>query len=297
METADYSIYLPPSATEEAWGVGVAAAGHTRVPAGVAYPPGPHPADHALSWVRGRVLRGGVQIVYISEGCGVLDADRAGGRRRIAPGTVFQLFAGVWHRYRPDPASGWVEDWLELRGPVIDRLMATGQLCADRPVTRVGYSPEVSDLFRRCHRLVRDRPDGFESLLGAIGHELLVRVQAAESPGSGRRSGSDGVQRAMSLIANGLAEPVSMDRVADAVGMSYTRFRRAFRDETGMTPKGYQLQLRLRRAEDLLARTPQSLKEIAASLGFDSASHLSADFKARTGVAPGTWRRRHGGVG
>ena len=298
----DYRTYLPPSAElVETWGVGVTAAGHTRVRPGSTYPAGRHPADHALSWTTGRVLgRGGFQVVYISQGAGVLEADQAG-RADIGAGTVFQLFPGVWHRYRPDASDGWTEDWLELRGPAIDRLADRGVLRADRPVCRIGHSPPVLDLFRRCHHLARAQPVGFQPLLGTLGLELLAQVlpidPAASGATVGPTSARDDVERARSLIAGRLSDPLSMEQVADEVGMGYTTFRRAFRAHLGVTPKQYHLRLRLQRAEDQLANTDRPLKAIAAHLGFDSPSHLSADFKARTGVSPTAWRHRARGYG
>jgi transcriptional regulator GlxA family with amidase domain len=60
----------------------------------------------------------------------------------------------------------------------------------------------------------------------------------------------------------------------------------------GISPKQYHLRLQLRRAEELLANTTKSVKEISQILGFDSPYHLSAVFKAHTSLAPSHWRER-----
>src|SRR5206468_3667841 len=101
----------------------VTAAGFTRVKPGMAYPPLRHPLDRLFTWSTGRVLNV-YQVVYITAGSGSFESQAD--PRRILPisaGNAFVLFPGVWHRYSPDPAVGWVENWIELRGEAVDRLL------------------------------------------------------------------------------------------------------------------------------------------------------------------------------
>ena len=65
-----------------------------------------------------------------------------------------------------------------------------------------------------------------------------------------------------------------------------------FKAQTGISPKQYQLRIRLHKAQDFLANTSKSVGEIADILGFDSAFHLSKQFKDSTGLAPQAWRKR-----
>jgi len=53
-----------------------------------------------------------------------------------------------------------------------------------------------------------------------------------------------------------------------------------------LTPKDYVGQIRMARAEEMLAGTELSVKEVAARLGYHSASHFSLDFKRAHGVSP-----------
>jgi transcriptional regulator GlxA family with amidase domain len=57
-----------------------------------------------------------------------------------------------------------------------------------------------------------------------------------------------------------------------------------------MSPRQHYLNARLQKAQDLLANTSASIKEIAEILGFESAYHLSHQFKSRVGVSPRQWR-------
>jgi AraC-like DNA-binding protein len=76
------------------------------------------------------------------------------------------------------------------------------------------------------------------------------------------------------------------------VDVGYSYFRQAFKAQTGLSPKQYQLQIRLQKAQDLLANTSKSVGEIAEILGFNTAYHLSSQFKQHIGLAPQIWRNK-----
>jgi hypothetical protein len=117
----DYRRYLVKPPESEAWGIAVTGCGRQTCPAGSPYPPAGHPADHHFSWANGRVLGAG-QIVFIAEGRGVFES-RATGRVDVPAGTALVVLPGVWHRYAPDPETGWTEQWIELQGSTPDRLL------------------------------------------------------------------------------------------------------------------------------------------------------------------------------
>ena len=100
------------------------------------------------------------------------------------------------------------------------------------------------------------------------------------------------VQRAQLLIARRYHERINVERLAGELHIGYSSFRQVFKAQTGLSPKQYQLQIRLRKAQDFLANTSKSVEEIAEILGFDSPYHLSNQFKKQVGFAPQIWRRR-----
>jgi AraC-like DNA-binding protein len=289
----DYAAYLPGGRVADPWGVSLEAAGHTCIRPGTAYPPAPnrHPDDHLLTWARGRVLSS-YQIVYISQGKGLFESSRSG-RRQITEWTAFLLFPGVWHRYEPRQATGWVEDWIELRGAAMDRLMRSGVITPRRPVFHIGPQPEIMDAFRQCHEAARALPPGYHAVLGTMGLQILARILAAAATTlrNETRVGRS-IRRAQTIIADAASRALAMEEVAEQVGMSYSYFRRAFKARTGLAPKQYHLQARLRRAQEMLTNTAWPVRHISSVLAFDSPFHLSADFKARTGMSPTQWRAR-----
>jgi AraC-like DNA-binding protein len=91
-------------------------------------------------------------------------------------------------------------------------------------------------------------------------------------------------------LANELEESIDMRQLARALGLSYSHFRRAFREQTGYAPWQYLTRQRLLRAQVLLKASDATLDEIADQVGFSSGFHLSAKFKKAYGMAPSNWR-------
>jgi AraC-like DNA-binding protein len=288
-----YNAYLGiPGRQEEPWECTATSVGYERVQPGSPYPPRRHPVDHHFDWDHGRVLSA-YQLVYVTEGQGAFESEVSPKCHSIEAGAVMTLFPGVWHRYAPDPKTGWVEQWIECCGPAFDRARSSGLLRSDRPVRRVGFPPELLQAFERCHALAQQRSTGVQALLSTMGlHLLSVLLRAAQRHPGAPRPMDHKIAQAQGLLARRYHEPLSVERLARELNVSYSSFRQAFKEQTGISPKQYQLQIRLHKAQDFLANTSKSVGEIADILGFDSAFHLSKQFRDSTGLAPQAWRKR-----
>ncbi len=99
--------------------------------------------------------------------------------------------------------------------------------------------------------------------------------------------------RAWNAIYRILAEyagPLRVEELARMVGVSTVRFRKLFRAATGVSPKQYIVDLRLRKARVLLQTNPRlTVKEVAEQTGFGDPHHLHATFRELYGTTP---RRR-----
>lgn len=287
----NYFIYLPNRKSHDPWECVATSLGYSKIPPHHDYPPLRHPVDHHFTWANGRVLQA-YQIIYISEGRGVFESEGLTKRWRVGSGSVLLLFPGVWHRYAPDDKTGWAEHWIECSGGCFDRARETGQIDPGRSVLRIGFVPDLLLCFDRCHSLAQRLSRGSQALLSTMGiHILSLVLEAARLRRSAHLRGDDFVQGAQWLIMEKYQERIRMQEVASTLRIGYSRFRQAFKSRTGLSPKQYQLQARIQKAQDLLLNTPMSVKEISLVLGFDSPYHLSRQFKHHVGLAPRYWRQ------
>ena len=88
------------------------------------------------------------------------------------------------------------------------------------------------------------------------------------------------------LMENNIEEPMKLDELARHVGISRRQLERIFQKHLNCVPTRYYLQLRLRRARELLLRTPKSIVDVAFSCGFVSAPHFSKCYRDFFGKPP-----------
>lgn len=98
---------------------------------------------------------------------------------------------------------------------------------------------------------------------------------------------------AMAFLEKYFADPALTNRqIADCAGISEVYFRRLFRQAYGITPKQYILEVRIRKAMQLLAEQGASVTAVAEQCGFSSVYHFSRAFKAFTGYTATAYRQR-----
>ena len=286
-----YSRYLPVEPDAIAWGAHVVDCGFGEIPAGSLYPAGAHPTGYLFTWERGRVLSE-YQMVYITRGKGVFES-KSSGRIHISEGQVFILFPGEWHRYRPLKNTGWDENWIGFDGEYARHVMSRFFTPAE-PALRVGYDEELLRLIRSTAELMQTVPTGYQQMMASHVIEALARIRAlAMRTRTARGSHEKTIQQARILFMEQADREIKLDKMARSLGMSYTRFRAAFRIHTGFSPRQYHLQIRMNKAKALLNESDLTIGEISERLGFSSIYYFSRLFRRKIGHSPNAWRRRH----
>jgi AraC-like DNA-binding protein len=96
--------------------------------------------------------------------------------------------------------------------------------------------------------------------------------------------------RAKDLADARYAQPLDVDDMAEAAGLSRAHFSREFRRTFGESPHGYLLTRRLERAAALLRNTDRSVAEICFSVGLRSVGSFTSSFGRVYGRSPTAYR-------
>ncbi|MDC0948095.1 GlxA family transcriptional regulator [Gammaproteobacteria bacterium] len=99
---------------------------------------------------------------------------------------------------------------------------------------------------------------------------------------------------AVSLMESNLEEPIGLDELSQHVGLSRRQLERLFQKHLQCVPTKYYLELRLRRARQLLLQTSKSIVDVAFACGFVSAPHFSKCYRDFFGIPPRDDRRMRG---
>lgn len=96
--------------------------------------------------------------------------------------------------------------------------------------------------------------------------------------------------RAKDLADGRYVDPLDVDDLARAAGLSRAHFSRAFRRAFGESPHAYLLTRRLERAAAMLRYTDRSVADICMAVGLQSVGSFTSSFRRAYGQAPTGYR-------
>src|SRR6202022_4131041 len=122
-------------------------------------------------------------------------------------------------------------------------------------------------------RVRNDRDRQYIPLRAQIGvsHETLIRVAQ--------------------LMEQNIEKPMPLDEIASATELSRRQIERLFKRHLNCVPKRYYLQMRLRRARELLLQTSMPIIDITTACGFQSPPHFSRCYRTQFGCPPSAERQ------
>ncbi|WP_438348554.1 response regulator [Paenibacillus sp. FA6] len=168
----------------------------------------------------------------------------------------------------PDRLSELLDDSFQA---VLDRLKVKGHNYTGTDANiEVGAFVEINERFRgRIHSLTDDlalRRGGFKDLMA----------------------------EAKAYIEQNIAKEVTLEEVANLVGLTPNYFSLYFKKATGVTFINYRMTKRIALAEKLLALPHYRIVDVAHEIGYEDYSHFAKTFRKVNGLTPTEFRSRLG---
>lgn len=283
--------YLVSSERDKLWGLTVDTVGYSHIAPGFdIYPPlVGHPQYYYFDTRQGRILEN-YQLIYITQGKG---------HYYTAPGRSLPIVAGDmliippyrWHSYLPDPETGWDEYWIGLRGGNLDERFSNGCLDPEHVVYSIGLREDIIQLYRQGIELAIDESAHYQQALAGVGNMILGK--AVYYAGNRHRENSPIVEkmnRARMIMRESCFKGITPEQVAEQLHMSYSWFRKMFREYTHVSPARFLMELKMQKAKNLLLNSPLSIKEVAYAVDYEDASHFVSLFKKYTGYTPARYK-------
>ena len=100
------------------------------------------------------------------------------------------------------------------------------------------------------------------------------------------------VRAAVDFMQANFQRTITLTEIAKAISVSDHHLSRIFKSETGFPPIDYLIRFRLEKARQLLRTSFLSVKEVMASVGYNSKGHFARHFKKRFGVTPSEYKKQ-----
>ncbi|MCO5236835.1 MAG: AraC family transcriptional regulator [Chitinophagaceae bacterium] len=285
-----YYKYLPITNTEREWGFYVNTVGYSITNPREAYPPAnDHPSPHQFTWNKGRILDG-YYLVFISKGSGTFESALTA-PKTISEGTCFLLYPNVWHRYKPDLNTGWEEYWVGFNGLYPTHIMKNIFKNPENPFFEIGLNEPFLVIFQRLLDTVRNGLPGYHQVVSGITLEMLAMLyNISTHKHQSQNKDLQLIHKAKFLLRESLEQSIDIPKMVRELPMGYSKFRKLFKEETGISPHQYYLNLRINRAKLLLQTTELNINEIAYHSGFESEYYFSKFFKKKVSLSPTEFR-------
>jgi transcriptional regulator GlxA family with amidase domain len=219
--------------------------------------------------------------------------DRTGVTLGAFSGGIFPLARAGLMEGRPCSVHWCYEAAFKVDFPTV--------LARDATIQREGRRVTVSGagaVFDLMLRLIEERlgRDCMTEVACWFQHPFVRDADASQKVPVARAGGTTDalpavIREAIRLFETHVEDPLRIPDVASAVGLSGRHFERMFKRETGQSPLRFYHQLRLTKARQRVLYSNDSLREIAASVGYMTSSPMVRHYTEIFGVSPQDERR------
>ncbi|SEB40009.1 helix-turn-helix domain-containing protein [Paenibacillus sp. GP183] len=213
-----------------------------------------------------------------------------GEEKRVKAGDLAIIKSDTPHQYGTRKGQNWNFQWVHFI-PSAQKI-SWMQL----PEFPKGFFRQSIDntyihkrIYRVFKRIIYDNrqagPLSDDLCMNALNEILLLILQNIKKPIDPR------VADVIHILTERLTEPLQIEALAQAVGLSPSRISHLFKTETGLSIVETLIQMRLRQAALLLQHSTRNAVEIALDVGFQNYNHFANQFKTQYGVNPSSYRK------
>lgn len=239
----------------------------------------------------GPILRNGYLIHYVLSGSGIYKA--RGNIFRLKEGDAFLICPGELIYYEADLHTPWTYTWIGMQGIKIKGYLERTSL-PDRLTVHFGRDAQL----RRCHEKMAEADklaDNRDLIMNSILYEYLYLI-AEKFPNeqyTPAAINTNHVEEALRYIEDHYCDPITIQDLADHLGLNRSYLHRIFKSVTGSSIQSYLLDYRMRQACILLKTTSLSVRVVAHSVSYIDPLYFSRIFHKKMGVSPSEYRAIH----
>lgn len=187
--------------------------------------------------------------------------------------------------------KAWEHRFVSFRGERADNYRREGLFPARKPYIKISDSIRFADAFDKLIDYLDNPVYGSERAVNML-EGLLLQLHEQSAKTSAVSPGEKSILELACKISEEAEASWDFHEKSKQLGMSYSHFRRTFKNMTGFAPNQFLIRAKLEKAAKRLRMNREEIKEIAEASGFDDIYYFSKMFKQRFGIPPGKYRDR-----
>jgi len=231
----------------------------------------------------GPMLRNSYIVHYVISGRGYYN------QKPVETGQGFLMVPGRIEEYHADPADPWELVWVVSEDPAMEMLFQTFHADPETQIFSYDFVPAVRQT-AEAMSLLPHRVVSCSELL-ALFLQLFQHQDPTDLPTCSNSRAQTYVDFSLDYIQKNYQNPISVQALADLLGISQPYLFRIFKQATGKSPKQYLNDYRLLQAKKLLSETSMTVTEIANSVGYSDIMTFSRFFSAKEACSPKAYRQ------
>lgn len=206
---------------------------------------------------------------------------------KLKKGQGFMIIPGDSTVYKADDQNPWTYKWFAFDGHDAPQMVAQ---CGFGNHNYI-YTASDHDRFNEIlDAMVNEGAFHSEHYFLQLARLIqLLGIMASDARPVPQET-DDYIQHAIEFIGFNYPYDIKITDIARAVGLERSYLYRLFMEETGMAPRDYLIQHRLKSARQMLLNPELSITEVAFSCGFKSSSAFYKHFKAHYDTTPKLYR-------
>ncbi|MFQ9510436.1 MAG: helix-turn-helix domain-containing protein [Lachnospiraceae bacterium] len=205
----------------------------------------------------------------------------------VGPGDAFLIYPNTEIVYYADQENPWEYYWVGFLGSDAAQLTEAAGFTKSVPFLHTGeLGPKIQQHLFQIYQARGNTYVNAVKMTGELYLALSLFILISGKTARRKSSSFSYVQNAIDYIVSHYSYPISVEDIANYVGISRSHLYREFKSNLDISPKQYLSDYRIQRACHLLKTSQLSITAIANSVGFENNLYFSKVFHSAKGVSP-----------
>lgn len=209
-----------------------------------------------------------------------------GSLSKCKTGDIHLLRPGTPQHYGTSHGATWRFCWVHFPDTFMETNLLPNQQLLHLTVDSESLRDRIYHTFIRILEDSRERQEYWFELCSTSVQELLLVIAQKMHKNIDPR-----IEEVQYLLSKNMHQPIRIDELASAVGLSASRLSHLFKGSTGHSVIDTLNQMRIKQAVLLLKHTDRSASEVCYDVGFQNYNHFTNQFRKWYGVNPSVLKK------